>query len=85
MMLSSMKDGGGGHGSGKMAHSQKAQRRSLKAAAATAVLMALAAGIAPPEPEPVVFRADRPFLHFLIDTHSGAILFAGRVANPLEK
>jgi serpin B len=28
------------------------------------------------------FRADRPFLIFLRDTHSGAILFTGRVTNP---
>jgi serpin B len=33
----------------------------------------------PPEP---VFRADHPFLLFIRDTHSGLILFTGRVIDP---
>jgi hypothetical protein len=29
-----------------------------------------------------VFRADHPFLFFISDTHSGAVLFIGRVSDP---
>jgi serpin B len=34
-----------------------------------------------PLPIPV-FRADHPFLFLIRDTHSGSILFLGRVADP---
>ena len=51
-----------------------------EAAAATAVMMR--AGAAPPSEEPVLFRADHPFLFFIRDTQSGAVLFAGRLADP---
>src|SRR5438270_13441745 len=51
-----------------------------EAAAATAVMMR--AGAAPPSEEPVVFRADHPFLFFIRDTKSGSVLFAGRLADP---
>jgi serpin B len=51
-----------------------------EAAAATAVGMRSAA-IAPPI-APVSFRVDHPFLFYLIDDTSGAILFQGRVADP---
>ena len=49
-----------------------------EAAAATAVVM-LGGGM---PSEPVVFRADHPFLFLIRDTRSGAILFMGRVINP---
>lgn len=50
-----------------------------EAAAATAVLMARAAGIpSPPEP----FVVDRPFLFFIHDVRRGVPLFVGRVADP---
>jgi serpin B len=32
--------------------------------------------------ERAVFRADHPFLFFIRDSRSGAILFAGRLSNP---
>lgn len=49
-----------------------------EAAAATAVVMAKS--IPPPRP---VFRADHPFLFILRENSTGAILFLGRVANPM--
>ncbi len=51
---------------------------STEAAAATAVGVRSAA-IAP---APVSFRVDRPFLFYLVDDTTGAILFQGRVADP---
>ncbi|NLD57337.1 MAG: serpin family protein [Methanomicrobiales archaeon] len=50
-----------------------------EAAAATAVVIRQAS--APLEPVPV-FRADHPFLFFIVDDESGAILFMGRIADP---
>ena len=38
-------------------------------------------GAAPPEP--VLFRADHPFLFLIMDKSTGTILFVGRVSNPL--
>jgi serpin B len=52
-----------------------------EAAAATAVVMRLAAAPVNPEPVPV-FRADHPFIFFIRDNETGAILFMGRVVNP---
>jgi serpin B len=52
-----------------------------EAAAATAVVMKLAAAPANPEPVPV-FRADHPFIFLIQDDETGAILFIGRVVNP---
>jgi serpin B len=50
-----------------------------EAAAATAVVMARAAGVpAPPEP----FVVDRPFLFVIHDVEHGTPLFVGRVADP---
>ena len=52
-----------------------------EAAAATAVIMA--AGCARPSmAEPKVFKADHPFLFFIRDRNTNAVLFSGRVLDP---
>jgi serpin B len=52
-----------------------------EAAAATAVVMELAAAM--PEPEdPVELRVDRPFFYAVMDTGSRTALFLGRVTDP---
>ena len=54
-----------------------------EAAAATAVIMAPKAAPhpqQPPQPEP--FRVDHPFLYFIADRASGAVLFEGRIVDP---
>jgi serpin B len=52
-----------------------------EAAAATAVVMAETTSVSI-EPEAVAFDADHPFLFFIRDVRSGAILFMGRLADP---
>jgi serpin B len=52
-----------------------------EAAAATAVGMAFCAAIMPPV-EPKVFKADHPFLFFIRDRRTNAVLFCGRVLDP---
>jgi serpin B len=51
-----------------------------EAAAATAVSMGLCA--VRPATEPVVFKADHPFLFFIKDRDTNAVLFSGRVLDP---
>jgi len=54
---------------------------STEAAAATAVVMALkSARLRQPGPE--IFHVDRPFLFYLMDDTTGAILFQGRIVDP---
>ncbi len=52
--------------------------KGTEAAAATAVVMRATAMPA----EPVILRADRPFLFAIRDVPTGAILFLGRVGDP---
>ncbi len=54
---------------------------STEAAAATAIGMR-AASLAPRPQPPEPFRVDRPFLFYLVDDASGAILFEGRIVDP---
>jgi serpin B len=51
-----------------------------EAAAATGVAVGIKSAISPHEP--IVFRADRPFLFLIVDNRSKSILFIGRVVNP---
>jgi serpin B len=53
---------------------------STEAAAATAIVVARSAVAMPGTPEP--FRVDHPFLFYLVDDTTGAILFEGRIADP---
>ena len=59
--------------------------QGTEAAAATAIVMrALAMRAQQPEPPPIIFRADHPFLFLIRQTQTGAILFMGRVDDPTQ-
>ncbi len=57
----------------------KVDERGTEAAAATAVVMMLLGSRPRPVPE---FKADHPFLFFIIDEATDLVLFMGRVAEP---
>jgi serpin B len=61
----------------------RVDEEGTEAAAATAVTVEPTASLREIE-EPIVFRADRPFLFFIRESTTGAILFVGRVANPTQ-
>ena len=52
-----------------------------EAAATTAVTITLAAA---PAKKPKVFNADHPFIFFIYDRETGAVLFMGRLMKPVE-
>jgi serpin B len=58
----------------------KVDEQGTEAAAATAVVIASSGALEKPVVQ--VFNADHPFIFFIIDNRSGAILFMGRIANP---
>ena len=62
----------------------KVDEKGTEAAAATAVAM-MRAGSAMVREQPVVFRADHPFLFFIRDNATGLVVFMGRVADPTSK
>lgn len=53
---------------------------ATEAAAATAIGIRVTS--AAPKAEPLQFRVDRPFLYYLVDDATGAVLFQGRVLDP---
>ena len=55
---------------------------STEAAAATAIAVVAAAALREPPPQPEPFHVDHPFLFYLVDDATGAILFQGRIAHP---
>ncbi len=56
-----------------------------EAAAATAVVMAPTSAMPMPEPDPVEFKADRPFLMIIRDEATGVWFFVARVEDPRSK
>jgi serpin B len=56
--------------------------KGTEAAAATAVVMMRATGIARPKPPPIEVKVDRPFLYAIQHVPSAVCLFLGRVTNP---
>ncbi|HWH21464.1 MAG TPA: serpin family protein, partial [Solirubrobacterales bacterium] len=59
----------------------KVDEEGTEAAAATGIVLNPVSAVALP-PNLVVFRADHPFLFFVRDDTTGAVLFAGRLTNP---
>nr|MDQ3368504.1 serpin family protein [Myxococcota bacterium] len=60
----------------------KTDEKGTEAAAATAVVMAVKGALPPPA---TAFKADHPFLFFIVEKASGLVLFIGRVADPAAK
>jgi serpin B len=61
----------------------KVDEKGTEAAAATAVILAAPGSAAPAKVRE--FKADHPFLFFVVEKTSGLILFMGRVADPSVK
>lgn len=61
----------------------KVNEKGTEAAAATGAVMVTVGATLTSKPPPE-FRADHPFLFFLRDVRSGALLFVGRVSDPVS-
>jgi serpin B len=57
------------------------EEEATEAAATTAIGIRVTS-VAPKPVEPIQFRVDRPFLYYLVDFTTGAVLFQGRVVDP---
>jgi serpin B len=57
------------------------EEEATEAAAATAIGIRVTS-VAPKPVEPIQFRVDRPFLYYLVDFTTGAVLFQGRIVDP---
>jgi serpin B len=68
---------------GQVEHGANFTVEEMGTVAAAATTVGIEATDAPARPiAPVAFDADRPFLFFLRDRRTGAVLFAGRLADP---
>lgn len=56
--------------------------KGSEAAAATAIMMMPSIAAPGKTPEPLIFRADHPFVFFIYDNQNGLILFMGKVFDP---
>jgi serpin B len=56
--------------------------KGTEAAAATAVVMMMATGLAQPKPPPIEVKVDRPFVYAIQHVPSGVCLFLGHVTDP---
>jgi len=59
--------------------------KGTEAGAATAVIMGDGSISMDSGPPPMLVKADRPFLYFIYDKPTGAILFMGRVLDPAQR
>jgi len=66
---------------GTVSHKAFIDVNELRTEAAAATVVEMAAGAAAPT-TPKVMKIDRPFIFFIHDIDTGAILFVGRVMNP---
>jgi serpin B len=67
---------------GQIAHAAviDVSEETTEAAAATGVVVQPTAAPQPVPPEP--FRVDHPFLFYIVEDATGAILFQGRISDP---
>jgi serpin B len=59
--------------------------KGTEAAAATEVEVFEVSKMIGEPPPPKVMKIDRPFIYLIRDLDTGAILFVGRVMNPVQK
>jgi serpin B len=60
------------------------QETGVEAAAATAVVVAGADGVASQPPQPIPMVVNRPYLMAIVDVPTGAILFLGHIEDPTQ-